>query len=945
MTATLAEALDHQHAGRLREAKRIYRRILSREPANGDALHLLGLIAFQQGHIAEGVDRIRKAIDSNPANPIYYENLGKILAEQRRAAEAAACFEQLLARWPENVEARLRLGNCRLQQNRLEEAGECFRQALARKPDSVEGLTNLGYVLRQQRRPEPAIDLLRKALEIDPGHAEALLTLGAALGDQGENDEAGEVCVRLLGLRPDLAEVHHNLGSIRRRQGRLEEAAACHREAIRLRPSYAMSHNNLGVVLLQQGNIEEAAGCFREAVRHDPGYAAAHSNLLLTLHYAPQPDPTALFSEHRRWQQQHAAPHASARLPHTNTPGRERRLRIGYLSADFRTHPVAFFFGPILDGHDRQQVECYCYADVWWPDAVTEKLQALADCWRDIHRLSDEQVAAMVRQDGIDILVDLGGHTSQNRLQVFARKPAPVQATYLGYPDTTGLDAMDYRLTDAWADPPGSTEQWHSEQLVRLPRGFLCYRPFADAPPAPELPAATAGIFTFGCFNARPKVTPEVIATWSAILKETPESRLLLKAKALSDESTRRQLLEAFSACGIAPERVQTRGVFPDLLQHLKAYQEIDLALDTFPYNGTTTTCEALWMGVPVVTLAGRTHASRVGLSLLSRLGLEACITDTVQSYIDLAVRLARHPQPLRDVRAGLRQRMARSSLTDALGFVRDLEQAYREMWRRWCDGRPAPAPAPPPSRDELERRVAAFPYWYHRIELPGGVTTPGWAPLHPDKYRIPADLAGKRVLDVGAWDGYWSFEALRRGARQVVAIDDFSDFLGQLRPCDRRAWEPFDFCREALGYDSDRCQRYEMSVYEATAERLGRFDVVFFFGALYHLKHPLLALDRLAALCDGEIYVESAILDDYSPYRGGLGHGYPGGQMLMEFYPDNQYGNNATNWWAPTLHCLGHMVRSAGFSKVEAWKLTQELATHLAVCRGFVRGSKRDAP
>lgn len=241
---------------------------------------------------------------------------------------------------------------------------------------------------------------------------------------------------------------------------------------------------------------------------------------------------------------------------------------------------------------------------------------------------------------------------------------------------------------------------------------------------------------------------------------------------------------------------------------------------------------------------------------------------------------------------------------------------------------------------DSLRGRVAAFPYWYHRIELPGGVVTPGWAPLRPEAYRVPADLSGLRVLDVGAWDGYWSFEALKRGAAEVVAIDDFSDYLGRLDEPDRKAWETFDLCREALGYDEERCQRCEMSVYDVTPERLGQFDFVFCFGVLYHLRHPLLALEKLAAVCGSEIYVESAILDDFSPYRGGLNHGYPDGQMVMEFYPDAQYGSNPTNWWVPTLHCLGHMVRAVGFSEVVGWKLTDQ-PMQLPHCRGFTRGKK----
>jgi tRNA (mo5U34)-methyltransferase len=240
-----------------------------------------------------------------------------------------------------------------------------------------------------------------------------------------------------------------------------------------------------------------------------------------------------------------------------------------------------------------------------------------------------------------------------------------------------------------------------------------------------------------------------------------------------------------------------------------------------------------------------------------------------------------------------------------------------------------------------LQERVNAFPYWYHRIQLPGGVVTPGWAPISVEAYRVPADLSGKRVLDVGAWDGFWTFEALKRGAAEVVAIDDFSDYLGSITPSDRRAWGTFDLCREALGYDERRCSRRDMTVYDLTPETFGRFDIVFFFGVLYHMRHPLLALDKVAAACDGDIYVESAILDDFSPYRGGLNHGYPGGQMVAEFYPGAEYGSNTSNWWVPTLHCLAGMVMAAGFTReLLGWKLTDN-PQQLPLCRGFVRASK----
>ena len=366
-------------------------------------------------------------------------------------------------------------------------------------------------------------------------------------------------------------------------------------------------------------------------------------------------------------------------------------------------------------------------------------------------------------------------------------------------------------------------------------------------------------------------------------------------------------------------------------------------------------------MGVPVVTLRGKRHAARVGSSLLGRLGLDDLIADNIEEYIEIAATLAGDGARLNRLRQNLRACVAASPLCDAPAFAREIEAACRQMWRRWCRKTAAdpsfsrdPSSASPenarkelsvvaasrPRRAQIAEQVAAFPYWYHRIELPEGIITPGWAPLDPAAYHIPARLDGKRVLDVGAWDGYWTFEALKRGAREAVAIDDFSDYGGILKEGDRKAWETFDLCRNLLGYDERRCQRIDMSVYDASEERLGRFDVVFFFGTLYHLRHPLLALDRLSAICDGEIFVESAILDDFSPYRGGLGHGYSGAQTVMEFYPRDEYGRNHTNWWVPTVQCMVSLLEAAGFGDCRGWKLTDR-PTAVGYCRGFAYGRK----
>jgi predicted O-linked N-acetylglucosamine transferase (SPINDLY family) len=412
------------------------------------------------------------------------------------------------------------------------------------------------------------------------------------------------------------------------------------------------------------------------------------------MNYHPGMEASAIAEEHRRWNQVHAEPLRPFILPHTNERSPSRRLRIGYVSPDFRAHSVAYFLEGLLEHHDHSQVEVFCYAEVANPDAVTARMEQLAGHWRRITGMPDAEVAELIRHDGIDILVDLAGHTANRRLLVFARKPAPVQVTWLGYPNTTGLDTIDYRLTDHFADPPGSTEHLHSEQLIRLPQSAWCYRPLENPPPVSAPPVHDTGHITFGCFNAMPKINRPLLELWSGILLAVPGSRLLLKNASLGETSMQHQLWKQLQEMGIGPERVEMVGCVPDLSGHLGMYGRVDIALDTFPYHGTTTTCEALWMGVPVVTLAGKTHVSRVGASLLSNLGHQEWIASIPEEYVKIAVELAKDLPRLTALRSTLRERMQASPLMDAAGFARDIEAAYRKIWRTWC-AQPESHPCP----------------------------------------------------------------------------------------------------------------------------------------------------------------------------------------------------------------------------------------------------------
>jgi predicted O-linked N-acetylglucosamine transferase (SPINDLY family) len=400
--------------------------------------------------------------------------------------------------------------------------------------------------------------------------------------------------------------------------------------------------------------------------------------------YNTKADEETIFKEHLRWAERHAEPLARLIRPHANSRDPDRVMRVGYVSGDLWEHAVSFFFEGLLASHNPSQVEVFCYADVMRPDATTERLRGLAPRWRDIARRNDDEVAQMVREDGIDILVDLAGHSTGNRLQVFARKPAPVQVTYIGYPHTTGMRAMDYRIVDAITDPPGA-DTTHTERLVRLSRPFLCYRPAADAPEVGALPADGAGHVTFCSFNALAKIRRPTVELWGRVLAAVPESRMILKAPRLQDEAPRGAIRGWFKEAGIAADRVEFVAGTKGFLEHLAVYGRADIGLDTFPYHGTTTTCEAMWMGVPVVTRAGGAHRSRVGVSLLTAVGLADLVAATPEEFVSKAAALAGDRERLRGLRAGFRERMRASALMDCAGLARAVEEAYRNMWRSWC--------------------------------------------------------------------------------------------------------------------------------------------------------------------------------------------------------------------------------------------------------------------
>jgi predicted O-linked N-acetylglucosamine transferase (SPINDLY family) len=600
-----------------------------------------------------------------------------------RHAEAEALYREILALDPQDPNALHLLGVLAQDAGRNSEAVALISQAIRVFPFGPAFHNNLANALKAMGRLEEARISYLEALRLQPDYTEAQSGLGLVLHDLKRWDEAVELFLAALRQRPNHSTVLNNLGVSLNLMGRLEEATKVFRHSLAVNPNQPETHNNLSNILYEQGDIEGAMAHSRTALELKPGYTGAHSSLLLRLNYESEMSPRDLFETHKEWSRLHEATVADEPLAFQVDLASERPLRVGYVSPDFRRHSVAAFFEPLLAAHDREKVEIHCYSQVANPDEVTQRLCALSDHWRKIVGLNHDALAEIIRDDRIDILVDLAGHTANNRLPLFALRPAPVQITWLGYPHSTGMKAFSARFTDGIADPQGA-EVLHSEPLVRLPKGFLCYGPPSEAPAVGPLPALGQNHFTFGSFNSLLKVNQGVLAAWAEILKQTPGSRLLLKGLLQRDAANRKRFERIFGDLGVSLDRIELAPAVPEFHDHLATYGRVDLALDPFPYNGTTTTCEALWMGVPTLTLKCDRHAGRVGASLLTRVGLESFIAPDLDSYIQSAVAWAGRTHELAAIRADLRGRMAASDLCDAKGFASQMEAVYRELWEDW---------------------------------------------------------------------------------------------------------------------------------------------------------------------------------------------------------------------------------------------------------------------
>ncbi|AQG99582.1 hypothetical protein A9R05_12685 [Burkholderia sp. KK1] len=669
--------------GRLPEAAEQLCRAVELRPDWADAHNSLGVVLADMNMRAQAELAFSRALAIKQSAEAFC-NLGTLLIEEERFPEAETSLRTALSLEPDFAGASEALARLLSRLGRVEEAIEAFRRSVALMPNEPGAFNALGATLAEERRFGEAEHMLRRALELKPDFPAALTNLGNVLMESDRLGEAEAPLQRALELDPNYWGAAYNLALLLKNIRRIDEGEAMSRRVLALKPNMAACHVGLGNALLAKGSgdISEALNCFRRAIELDPDCRIAHTNLAYSMTFVSE-DGYDVRDECRRYAAHFEAPFASRTVLHENdrTPG--RRLRVGYVSPDFRNHCQALFTTPLLSNHDHDAVEVYCYSGVEFPDDTTRQLAGYADVWRDVHRLDDEQLASQIMEDRIDVLVDLTMHMSANRLPVFARRPAPVQISWLAYPGTTGMSSIGYRLTDPWLDPLETKhlDDRYSEKSIRLPDTFWCYDTLVTDIEVSAPPVETNGHVTFGCLNNPCKLTEKTFALWAQVMQQVEGSRLLLLA---ARGDARANVSAKFEALGVDPSRItfvdyQVRG------DYLRTYWEIDVVLDTFPYNGHTTSLDALWMGVPIVTIIGDTPVSRAGYALSSHLKFPELASDSEEGFVRTAVALARDLPRLSGLRAGLRERMERSPLMDGSRFAQNLEKAYREAWTEWC--------------------------------------------------------------------------------------------------------------------------------------------------------------------------------------------------------------------------------------------------------------------
>ncbi|KAL7096559.1 hypothetical protein ACP275_10G086600 [Erythranthe tilingii] len=725
----------YKDEGRLVEAAEMYQKALKADPLYKLAAECLAIVLTDlgtslklAGNTQEGIQKYYEAIKIDPHYAPAYYNLGVVYSEMMQYETALNCYEKAAIERPMYAEAYCNMGVIYKNRGDLESAIACYERCLTVSPNfeiaknnMAIALTDLGTKVKLEGDINQGIAYYKKALYYNWHYADAMYNLGVAYGEMLMFDMAIVFYELAFHFNPHCAEACNNLGVIYKDRDNLDKAVECYQMALSIKPNFSQSLNNLGVVYTVQGKMDAAASMIEKAIVANPTYAEAYNNLgvlyrdagsislaveayeqclkidpdsrnagqnrLLAMNYINDGSDDKLYEVHRDWGRRFMRlfPQYTS---WENIKDPERPLVIGYVSPDYFTHSVSYFIEAPLIYHDYANYKVVVYSAVVKADAKTSRFRDRVlkhgGAWRDIYGIDEKKVASMVRDDKIDILVELTGHTANNKLGMMACRPAPVQVTWIGYPNTTGLPTIDYRISDALADPV-DTVQKHVEELVRLPNSFLCYTPSPEAGPVAPTPALSNGFVTFGSFNNLAKITPKVLQVWARILSAVPNSRLIVKCKPFCCDSVRQQFLTTLEKLGLESLRVDLLPLILLNHDHMQAYSLMDISLDTFPYAGTTTTCESLYMGVPCVTMGGSVHAHNVGVSLLKTVGLNNLVATNEDEYVDLAVKLASDVTALSNLRMRLRNLMSKSPLCDGSKFIRGLESAYRKMWRRYC--------------------------------------------------------------------------------------------------------------------------------------------------------------------------------------------------------------------------------------------------------------------
>eukprot|EP00163_Fabomonas_tropica_P034893 TRINITY_DN9955_c0_g1_i2.p1 TRINITY_DN9955_c0_g1~~TRINITY_DN9955_c0_g1_i2.p1 ORF type:complete len:727 (-),score=179.58 TRINITY_DN9955_c0_g1_i2:156-2336(-) len=684
---------DAKLNGDLQRGKMFYKEAIELSPTYAPAFYNLGVAYAEEGRFPESESAYKTAIELKPDYVEALCNLGVIYKRLNKITDAIDMYEKALAI---NMNFAIAKNNYAIALTDLatqikgedpKKALKLYKKSLMYSPDYADTLYNTGVLYGELRKFQKALMFYHMTLHLNPRHAESYNNIGVIYKHWENLEMAHYFYEAALAINPHFVNTLNNIGVVLTLQGQSEKALEHLTHAIKIKPDYAEAYNNLGVLYRDLGEMQSCISCYEECRRlatTPEEHRLASQNRLLGLNYPYSYDPIWVSKEHLAWGKEFEAS-ITPRSEWKGARDPDKKIKIGLVSADYFKHSVSYFATSILMHHDRDQFHITCYSNTPRCDDKTELMKTYADDWRDLVYKPVDAIVDMIVEDEIDILVDLSGHTNGNCLAVFASKAAPVQVTHIGYPNTTGLSRIDYRITDATVDPE-SSKQIYSEKLVRLPDCFLCYTPALEVGPVSQAPCERFGYVTFGSFNNLAKVTDKVIALWSRVLLAVPHSRLVLKCKPFNSASSRHRILSMFEANGVSTSRVALMSLIPETKDHMQAYSMLDISLDTFPYAGTTTTTESLYMGVPCITLkGGDNHAHNVGVSLMTAVGLPQFVAHSEAEYVDIAVREARSIPHLVKQRAGLREQFISSPMCDGPTYMQNLQKEWRSMWQTYC--------------------------------------------------------------------------------------------------------------------------------------------------------------------------------------------------------------------------------------------------------------------